>query len=560
MKTRRLIALAALSWGALSASAAQAAPFQCSASAVRGTVLTQSGIEPVVAGTGTDCRSDNVKDNLTGPLGGLAAATTDLTGPADDPTRQHAMAGAGIEGLSIGSLRNLPISLPAAELPSGLDAIRVPLTGIASRQVSLPSLPSVPSVPTDPTTILPSLPTDPTGVLPSGLPSVITVDATEAARKLVADRQLPDVPLAAVDRLRSFVGAQCLNGLPDLVGNSVVSGLRGLGDVLSSDQPVDKAVTLLEGQTIPLSSIAPDAVKLPAGLSLSDPVTGAILRDAIAKALAGLPPIVVPPTVGRVTTTPAEQQAGNGSLEQHALRMQISAAGQQVADLVLGIAKVATDGLKCGKQAVDAAAGSAPDAAPVAPASQLAVSCSKQKVTLINVIDAGDHVRLQGAADQKLVGRAVRIVFTATGKQVATTTVGKSGFFSATAGVPAKALRYTSKARYVAYVGGEQSMPLKLHRRMRFSVLRHSGRKVVLVGRVFGPRTRRSIEIRQRISCTKDIVVGHVKPERDGTWRVALNAPKGTRAAVYRATTSVRPDNGGSKRFPTFTLPGYVSL
>jgi hypothetical protein len=40
---------------------------------------------------------------------------------------------------------------------------------------------------------------------------------------------------------------------------------------------------------------------------------------------------------------------------------------------------------------------------------------------------------------------------------------------------------------------------------------------------------------------------------------VTLKAPKRARAVTYRATTTVR-NEGSAKKFPTFTLPGYVSL
>jgi hypothetical protein len=219
---------------------------------------------------------------------------------------------------------------------------------------------------------------------------------------------------------------------------------------------------------------------------------------------------------------------------------------------------VATDGLGCGKDAVAPLATSGPSA-PIAPASQLAVSCAKASVTLVNVVDRDDHVSLLGAAEKQLVGQRVRIVSVWNGRQVATTRVGRSGFFRTQAPMPRQSLRYTSRARYMAVVGDERSLPLKLHRRMRFSTLEHHGKHVVLKGRVFGPRTGEVIEIRRRISCTKDVVVKRIRPERNGHWRAVVRAPQGTRAATYRATTTVR--NAGSGRaFPTFTLPGYVSL
>lgn len=527
MKSKSLTGIAAIvvATGALSW-ASPASAYTCTASAIRGTVLTQSGIEPVVAGAGGGCKDDVASlESLPAPLAGIAGAATNLTGPADRPTQQKAQAQAGLENFAVGSLRDVPLSLPEAQIPSGLDALNVPL-------------PATPAL--------------------LGLPSAITVNALPAAQALVpAARSLPDVPLAAVKSLRSIVGAQCLSGLPNLVGASAVQGLTTLGDALPVDQPVDRAITLLDEQTIPLSGMDLNKIQLPAGLSFDTPVTGSILKAAVQQAIAGLPPIVLPATVGHVTTTPDEQVADDGSIEQRALHMTISAAGQQVADLVMGIAKIATDGLSC----AEAAAAPVLEApAPVQPASQLAVSCAKASVTLVNVIDQGDHVTLIGAAEKQLVGKAVRIVSTWNGRTVARTKVGRSGFFKTKAGVPADAIRYTNSARYIAVAGGEKSMPLKLHRRMRFSTLTRHGNKVVLKGWVFGPRTNRVIEIRQRISCTKDIVVKRIRPQADGRWVAVVKAPKGTRAATYRATTMVRNAGGSEKGFPTFTLPGYVSL
>ena len=51
--------------------------------------------------------------------------------------------------------------------------------------------------------------------------------------------------------------------------------------------------------------------------------------------------------------------------------------------------------------------------------------------------------------------------------------------------MPRQSISYTNRARYMAVIGSEKSMPLKLHRRMRFSTIEHKGRKVILRGRVF---------------------------------------------------------------------------
>ena len=57
-------------------------------------------------------------------------------------------------------------------------------------------------------------------------------------------------------------------------------------------------------------------------------------------------------------------------------------------------------------------------------------------------------------------------MFAATGKVVATARLGADGRFAAAAPLPPKKLRTSDKARYVAKVGGESSLTLKLVRRM----------------------------------------------------------------------------------------------
>jgi hypothetical protein len=71
--------------------------------------------------------------------------------------------------------------------------------------------------------------------------------------------------------------------------------------------------------------------------------------------------------------------------------------------------------------------------------------------------------------------------------------------------------------------------------------------------------TNRQIVIKQAVSCTKDVIVKRIKPKSNGYWKAVVRAPKGSRAATYRASTYV-VNPGSDNPFPTFTLPGYVSL
>lgn len=522
----------AVSW----TSPAQA--LDCSASAVRGTILGQT-IEPVVAG-GTGCTDQSAElSSLPAPLAGTLGAATRFAGSADDPASQRAGALASVENLTVGALSAIPVDLPKAQIPAGLGALEIPL------------------------------PVTGGGLLGGlGLPSSITVDALPAAEALVPVRSLPDVPLAAIGALRSAVGATCLNGLPDLLGSSAIDGLRGLGQILPVDEPVQRAVTLLEELTIPLSQADLSKVRLPAGLSFDDPVTGDVLRTAVRQVLDGLPPIVVGGTTGQVETAPAEQISRDGALEQRALRMTVSVAGQKVADLVMGIARIATDGLRCTKAAPLVKAGAEMRQEPsvaavppgIAPATQLAVSCMDSRVGLIDIRDKGDHVWVRGAADKKLVGRKVRIVSAWNGRTVKTTWVRESGYFKTRAPMPREAIRFSNDTRYVAMVAGETSNALKLHREMRFTKITTQGRKVTLQGRIFAPLAKGElINIRQYVNCDERRIVERIAPRKDGTFKVTVTAPEEMNAVSYLAYTEVLNDMR-HKKFPTFTLQGYVSL
>ena len=576
MFTKRTLSTVAVA-AALAGTAASASPAQaitCSASAVRGTVLGQV-VEPVVAGGASGCADQTAAlSALPAPLSGALGASTRLTGPADDPTQQRAGSMATVENLSIGALRGLGIELPAAQLPTGLRSLEIPLPEVplpdtGDLPIEVPTVPTVPGLPGVPQIVDTSpLPTS-TGDVGSLLPPSIVIDALPAVQDLVPVRNLPDVPLAAVGALRSAVGASCLNGLPNLLGNSAIEGLRGLGETLPTDVPVDRAVRLLEELTIPLTQVDLSKVALPAGLSFDDPVVGPVLRDAVRDALAALPPVVVPGMVGNVQTAPAEQTATDGSLEQRALRMTVSMAGQKVADLVLGIARIATDGLRCSKAApavkgIEESRSEAPSEAPVppgiAPATQLAVSCMDSRVGLIDIRDKGDHVWVRGAADKKLVGRKVRIVSAWNGKTVKTTWVRESGYFKTRAPMPREGIRYSNDTRYVAMVAGETSNALKLHREMRFTKIITQGRKVTLEGRIFAPLAKgEAINIRQYVNCDERKIVAKAHPRKDGTFKVTVTAPEDMNAVSYLAYTEVLNDMR-KKKFPTFTLQGYVSL
>ncbi len=526
MYLRSTLALLAVAGGVtLAPTAAQAADdtFGCSASAVSGTVLGQA-IAPLASagGSGTCTTSDSsgVLPALLG--GGAVTAATRSAGSATSLT--------DVGDIRVGGLDALTSLLPAAILPEGLTALPV-------------SLPVVP-LPTS------GLPVGglPTGPLPTGslLPSLIKIDALAAARALIGSAQLPD--LLSLSRVRSSATASCAHGVPALNGLTQLAGLQVLGQDLGVDRALDQVVPVRAARSIGLDQIDLSKIGLPAGLSFTDPIVGPVLQAAVTSALSALPPIEIPALVGNVKVTPGAQEQTDGGLVQRAARVQVSVLGQDLVDLSLGQAAVSAS---CGTQAADT----------VTPASQLAVQCAKRPVTLVDVGERKDHVSLLGAVSAANVGRKVSIVFSKTGKVVSTAVVRPDGFFRATAPLPAAGIRGSNDARYQAVLDGHKSLALKLRRRMRISRMRNLGDTVQIIGKITGPLVPgQQIVIQQRESCTKDVVVKRFTPTKAGVWRVTLKAPTEGQAAVYRATTQVFSSDESEARFPTFTLPGYVSL
>lgn len=517
---KSLVALTATA-GALGGAAVPASAsggFGCTASAVTATVLGQS-VDPVRAGSPDACTDADVAlDALGLPLGGHGAAAR--TGMSDGEAR----AGTTVEGFRAGTLGALQGELPQIALPAGLDALAVPLP--ASAQLL-------------------------------GLPSVITVDATEAARRLTSVRSLADIPLVAADLVQTGVRAACSAGRTVFDAVADVRNLTALGRALSPDQAVDTAVPLAPAQVVDLATLDVDAIELPAGLSLLSPVTGPILRAALAGVVAGLPAVSVPEALGRVRIDPAERRGdGNDSLRQLGPRVRVDVLGREVADVRLGDALVSAFGVVCGASEASPAA---PPAEPLSPSTELALECAPGGVVLTDVVEKDGKVKLVGVAAAQFVGRSVDVVLTHTGKVVARPVVQPDGTFRARAPLPSNRIRWTNKARYQAVAGGERSLALKLHRRMRISRMKPAEKVVTIAGRIYGRLGDDEVTIFRRESCTKDVEVTTVRPDPDGRWRATIPVPAGVDAATYRATTKVRKGDN-PKRFRTFTLPGHVSL
>jgi hypothetical protein len=189
-------------------------------------------------------------------------------------------------------------------------------------------------------------------------------------------------------------------------------------------------------------------------------------------------------------------------------------------------------------------------------------ACTTRRLTLIDVVAKRGRVALQGAADpRRFAGRTVSIRSLWNHHTVAKLRVAKSGLFSTSVKLPPAALRHTNAARYRAYIGSEKSLALKLERRMIVTGTRKAGtRKVTLSGRISRPLATpvQAITVTRQVSCGKQSVVGHFKPDAAGRFTVTLNAPRTDRVYTFRFRSRVRYSASLPTLYQTFTLPQYV--
>ncbi len=362
------------------------------------------------------------------------------------------------------------------------------------------------------------------------VPGVGDVDITQALRSLVPAAA---GPLLGVKLSSATASGRCAGARPELSGSSHVLGLTIAGQEL----PVDDAVTQLVALagTLDPSQLSPSA--LPAPLNT-------LPADQLQPLLDQLPAVPFSAPV-QIKVTPGSQARDHGTLTQKGLQVFAAIAGQTVFDLTLGQATISQGDVSCGQ--------------PVA-AAQLA--CTRRRLALIDVLERAGYARLYGAADRRYIGRRVSVVASWSGKVVARPKVRRDGTFTAKGKLPPRALRHTNRARYQARIGKEKSLRLKLFRRMLVTRMTSARRKVTIAGRVVLPLARpmRTITIKRRVSCTKNVVVKTLHPDSKGRFSVTLAAPPSGQAAVYRLATKVRKNTRNRKLFPTFTLPRAVAL
>jgi hypothetical protein len=506
------------------APAAADTPWQCDASVLRGTLLTSPVFDPITANAGaTSCQT--AQAGGTNALGALPlpvhldllSAATTLNGPNDPTYKQSGDATSSVANLAIGTSGMSAISLPAPSIPAGYSAlpIQIPLD-TALGTISVPG----------------------------------TADLVPAILAAAPKSATPTADLLDVSLIKSEATGSCAGGQPKLGGTSSVAGASVLGTNLPIGDVVNQVVNAVGGGTMSLSSIDLSKVLVTPNLPLLPGQTiDTTLLDGTLKTLVGsLPDLSLPAALATVNMIPNTQTLLNGRLTQLALHVDISIAGQSLLNLDLGHASVAGAGVSCQP--------------PTASVADLSLQCTTRKLTLIDVLQQGNHVQLLGAADKKYIGRRVSIVFTHTGQVVATPVVKPDGTFTATAPLPPRGIRYTNLARYQARIDRERSLNLKLFRRMVTQSMTVKDGKVTIAGKVVRPLAApaRAIIVKQRVSCSRLVTVGRIKPDRFGRFRVTLPGPPNQQAAVYRLQTEVRKNTRNRKLYPTFTLPRAVAF
>lgn len=518
---------------AFGTSSAQAG-FNCSASAGRFTVLGQQ-VEPVTANAGAA--------QCVGESNTLTGASTGLTGPVSAagvvaatefyPVQRAIVSSGGVADLRVGALPTLPITLPPVTLPDSLKTVSVNLSSVEA--------------------------IDP--ALLAALPPTINVNVSALVQTLLPNGQLPTLELLRVQSVIAYAAGSCQGGAAAVSGSSTVAGISVLGTELPLGTLIDQVVPVIDSSSVDPSSVNPTQVSVPldpvaqtAVNTVNDLTGGTVttaINAAVRAALDALPTIAIPATLARVTVVPGLKVQDATSVTQQALHILVSIAGQEVVKAVVGEAKASSANVDCSEAIAD----------PGTPAGAT-LQCDTRRLVLVDVLERSGRVKLTGVADPALAGKRVTIVFNATGKSVARATVNPDGSFDTTAALPPRHLRSTNDARYKATLGKEESINLKLRRRMVVRSMTAANGKVTIVGRVLPPlgKPLQAITLKQRVSCKDEKVVKRFKPGRDGRFTVTVDAPKGLGTAVYRLTSRVRFSANGTGLFNTFTLPRAVDL
>jgi len=123
-------------------------------------------------------------------------------------------------------------------------------------------------------------------------------------------------------------------------------------------------------------------------------------------------------------------------------------------------------------------------------------------------------------------------------------------------------VRDTNSARYMAVLGTQRSLDLKLTRRLILEPPKFSDGTVTLVGQVLPPLRKpvASVSVQQQLECGKARTVSTFMPSRDGHFRITLKVPAVAKAGLYTLTSSVVGKPGARHGFATYSLPLPVLL
>ncbi len=193
---------------------------------------------------------------------------------------------------------------------------------------------------------------------------------------------------------------------------------------------------------------------------------------------------------------------------------------------------------------------------------RLLLGCGTSELLLSDVYVHGERVAIRGSAAKSLIGKRVRILLNGE-HQVASAVVKTDGQYVTTAPLPAKHGRKLLDARYLAQIGTLRSLNLKLTRRLELEAPSASGATVTLSGRLVPPFAKppRQVVVTEEVECGKPRVVKRFTPSRSGRYRIAVSLPAGTRAAIFRLSSTVAASTHSEKHgFAIFSLPLPVAI
>jgi hypothetical protein len=181
--------------------------------------------------------------------------------------------------------------------------------------------------------------------------------------------------------------------------------------------------------------------------------------------------------------------------------------------------------------------------------------CPVGELTLLNVRRVGSRVLLTGLAERTLAGAPVNIV--EGGVVIARTIIRPDGTIRVRVAIPR--LRGGRVLRYQAQLGALRSRNVRLRRRMLTTSARLQGGKIVLKGRVTGPRRHGARPIvrlfaRPRGCGTKRTQIGRARLHGNGTFTVSGKPLPGVAVAVYQARSKL-----SSRGHVTFSLPQTIA-